>query len=97
MVSTYNLVFKFLTAQGARVLRGHQATGRSCYVTSLYKDAVSETLAIEDLREEKDWMSPVEELTQIILNPEHSDRLVSIGSLLEPGLQGKLIQFCRII
>ena len=73
VVSTYSPVVKFSTPQGAGILRGDQATTWSCYVTSLRNDAVSETLAIEDLREEKDRMSLVEELTQIILDPEHPD------------------------
>ena len=84
VVSTYSLVVKFLTPQGAGILREDQTTARSCYVTSLHKDAISETLAVEDPKVAKDGMSPIEELTQIILDPEHPDRLVSIGSLLEP-------------
>ena len=61
VVSSYSLVIKFLTPQGARILRGDQATTQSCYANSLRKDAVLETLAVEDLREEKDGMRSVEE------------------------------------
>ena len=39
-------------------------------------------LAVEYPREEKDGMSPVEELTQIALDSKSPDRLVSIRSLL---------------
>ena len=34
VVSTYNLVVKFLTPQRAEILRGDQATAQSCYITS---------------------------------------------------------------
>ena len=74
-------------------MKGDQATARSCYVTSLRNGTMLEALTIEDPREEKDGMSPVEELTQVALDPGSSDRLVSIGSLLNPKLQGKLIHF----
>ena len=37
-----------------------------------------------DRREEKNKVIPVEELTQITLDPHTPDRVVSIGSLLEP-------------
>ena len=40
-------------------------------------------------------MSSVEELTQIALDPESPDRLVSIESLLISELQGKLIHFLK--
>ena len=39
-----------------------------------------------DLRGEKEGVSPVEELIQIVLNLQEPDRVVSIGSLLEPSL-----------
>ena len=54
VVSTYSLVVKFPTPQGAEILRGDQATAWSCYVTSLRKDAVSETLAVEESRKGRD-------------------------------------------
>ena len=44
VVSTYNLVIKFPTPQGTEVLKGNQATAKSCYVTSLCRDTVLETL-----------------------------------------------------
>ena len=50
---------------------------------------------MEDPREEKDIMSLVKELTQIALDPKFPDRLVSIGSLLSPELQGRLIPFLK--
>ena len=64
-------------------------------ITSLRRGAVPETLAIKDPREEKDRISLVNELTQIALDPESLDFLISIGSLLSPELQGKLIQFLK--
>ena len=38
-------------------------------------------------------MRPVEELTQIVLDPQEPNRVISIGSLLEPNLQAELARF----
>ena len=97
VMSTYSLVVKFPTPQGTGILKGDQATARSCYVTFLHRDAIPETLTIEeiDLRGQKDRTCPVEELIQIVMDLERPDRSVSIGSLLEPELRGKLTQFLR--
>ena len=95
VVSTHSLIFKFPTPKGTGVLKGDQATARSCYVTSLRRGAVPEALTIEDPREEKDRVSPVKELTQVALDHGSPNCLVSIGSLLNPKLQGKLIQFLQ--
>ena len=97
MVSTYSLVIKFPTPQGAEILRGDQATARSCYITSLCKNVVSVTLNMEEmgLRGEKEGMSPVEELTQLILDPERPDRFISIDSLLKSSQRAGLSQFLR--
>ena len=92
VVSTHSLVVKFPTPQGTKILKGDQATAKSCYVTYLCKGALPETLAVEDPNEEKDGMSPIEELTQIALNPKSPDHFVSIRSLLSPKLQGILVQ-----
>ena len=59
VVSTHRLVVKFPTPQGTGILKGDQATTRSCYVTSLCREAVPETLTVEDLREGKDGMSTI--------------------------------------
>ena len=60
VVSTHKLVIKFPTPQRIKILKGNQATARSCYVTSLHKGAMPEMLAVENPREEKDRMSLVE-------------------------------------
>ena len=88
MVSTYSLVVKFPTPQGAGILRGDQATARSCYVTSLRNNVVAEALNVKEIdpKGENEGVSPVEELTQLVVN---------IGSLLEPGLQAELARFLR--
>ena len=49
VVSTYSLVVKFHTPQGSGILRGDQATARSCYVTSLRKNAMTEALGVEEM------------------------------------------------
>ena len=91
-MSAYSLVVKFLTPRGVEILRGDQATARSCYVSSLRRDTVSEALNIEemDLREEKHRVSLVEELTQMILDSQIPDRVVNVDSLLEPKLRERL-------
>ena len=63
VVSPHSLVGKFPTLQGTKFLKGNQAIARSCYVTSLSKEVVPKMLIVEDPREGKDGMSPVEELT----------------------------------
>ena len=97
VMSTYSLVVKFPTPQGLRILRGDQVMARSCYVSSMRKDAISEALNFKGMnpREEKNRASPVEELTQITLDPCTPDRVVSIGSLLESDLRAELAQFLR--
>ena len=46
-----------------------------------------------DPRKEKDGVSPIEELTQVTLDPHIPDWIVSIGSLLKPELHKEMIQF----
>ena len=58
---------------------------------------MSETLNVEEMdpRGEKEGMSLVEELTQIILDPERPDQFISVSSLLEPEPLAKLTRFLR--
>ena len=49
IVSTYSLVVKFSTPQGAGILKGDQATTLSSYVTSLRKGVVSEALSAGEM------------------------------------------------
>ena len=95
VVSTHDLVIKFPTPHGTGTLKGDQVVARSYYATSLHGEIRLETLTIEDSRDEKDGMSPVEDIVQIVLDPDFPDRLVGIGSLLSPELQEKLVQFLR--
>ena len=62
----------------------------------MYKNATAKALNVQkmDLRGEK-GVSLVEELVQIVLDLHDPDRVVSIGSLLEPDLQTDLIRFLR--
>ena len=95
VVSTHGLVVKFPTPQGTGTLKGDQVVARSCYATSLRLKIKTETLAIEDPRDERDGMSPVEDIVQIILDPRLPDHLVGIGLLLKHDLQKDLVQFLR--
>ena len=62
VVSTHGLVVKFSTPQGTGTLKGDQVVAKSCYATSLCGEIMPETLAIEDPRDEKDGISPVEDI-----------------------------------
>ena len=97
VVLTYSLVVKFPTPQGVGILRGDQVTARSWYVTSRHRNAASKTLNVEevDSRKEKEGVSPVEELTHVIIDPRRPDRFVHIASLHEPEHRVKLTQFFR--
>ena len=97
VVSTYSLVVKFPTPQGTGILRGDQATARSYYVTSLRKNAITKVFGVEEIdpRGDKEGVSPVEELVQIVLDPQEPDRYISIGFLLESGLREDLTRFLR--
>ena len=48
-----------------------------------------------DPRGDEEGVSPVEELVQVILDPQELDRSVSIYSLLEPDQQEDLTLFLR--
>ena len=48
-----------------------------------------------DPRGEKEGVSSVEELIQIVLDPQEPDQVVSIGSLLMSGLQEDFTRFLR--
>ena len=45
---------------------------------------MAEALNVEEIypRGEKEGMNPVEELTQLVLDPQESDRVVSVGSVI---------------
>ena len=49
---------------------------------------MAEALNVKEIdpRREKEGMSMVEEPTQIVLDPQEPDRVISIGSLLELNL-----------
>ena len=95
VVSTHALTVKFLIPQGTGILKGDQVVARCCYPTSLRRETKAKTLAIEDPRDQRDKMSSVEDIVQIVLDPELPDRLVGIGSLLEPELWEDLVRFLR--
>ena len=77
IVSTHALAVKFPTPQITGTLRGDQVVTRSCYATSLRREIRTETLAIEDPRDERDGMTPVKDIVQIVLDrsEEHTSEL----------------------
>ena len=58
---------------------------------------MSKALNVEEIdpRDNKDEVSPMEELSQVPLDSKFSDRYISVGSLLEPELRENLVQFLR--
>ena len=58
---------------------------------------MAEALHVEEIdpRGEKEGMSSVEELTQLVIDPQEPDWVVSICSLLEPDLQAELARFLQ--
>ena len=75
VVSTYSLVVKFPTPHGVGSMQGDQATTRYCYVNSLWRNTVLESLNVEelDLRDDTDRVTLVEELEPVVLDDEFLD------------------------
>ena len=73
IVSTYSLIVKFSTSYGVERMRGDQATTQCCYVNSLWRNAISEFLNMEelDLRDNADQVTLVKKLEPMVLNDEY--------------------------
>ena len=58
---------------------------------------MTEALGVEEMdpRGDKEGVGPMEELVQVVLDPQEPGRTVSIGSLLDPGLREDLARFLR--
>ncbi|CAL8994500.1 unnamed protein product [Prunus brigantina] len=109
-LSPHMLLMKFPTCNGTGSVRGDQLSARTCYATALKSVATKtpvEAVAvqglpngsqpIDDPREESPTplAQPAEELETIVLNEEHPDRCVMIGTALDPNLRGLFIDFLR--
>ncbi|CAL8998086.1 unnamed protein product, partial [Prunus brigantina] len=109
-LSPHMLLMKFPTCNGTGSVRGDQLSARTCYATALKAVATKtpvEAMAvqglpngsqpIDDPREESPTplAQPAEELETIVLNEEHPDRCVMIGTALDPNLRGLFIDFLR--
>ena len=70
VVAMYSLVVKFPTAQGMGMMKWDHATTQSCYVSSLRKTVALEALHVKEMdpMEKNDRVSPIEELTQVVLD-----------------------------
>ena len=88
--STYHLILRFPTPNGVGEIRGDQIAARECYVSSMKIRKPHEALQVEvlDLRDDVaiERREPVEELTPIVLDEEHPDIKVYIGSSLSKDL-----------
>ncbi|CAL8995965.1 unnamed protein product [Prunus brigantina] len=105
-LSPHMLLMKFPTCNGTGAIRGDQLSARTCYATAL-KSLVSPrdnlqglpngSGPIDDPREETPTplAQPAEELETVVLNEEHPDRCVKIGTALDPDLRGLFIDFLR--
>ncbi|CAL9017764.1 unnamed protein product [Prunus brigantina] len=109
-LSPHMLLMKFPTCNGTGTVRGDQLSARTCYATALKSVAdrpPMEAMAvqglpngsgpIDDPREETPTplAQPAEELETVVLNEEHPDRCVKIGTGLDPNLRELFIDFLR--
>ncbi|CAL2257309.1 unnamed protein product [Prunus armeniaca] len=109
-LSPHMLLMKFPTCNGTGAVRGDQLSARTCYATALKLVACKlpmEAMSlqglldgrgpIDDPREEMPTplAQPAEELETVILNEEHPDRCVKIGTALGPDLREQFIDFLR--
>ncbi|CAL9031318.1 unnamed protein product, partial [Prunus brigantina] len=109
-LSPHMLLMKFPTCNGTGAVRGDQLSARTCYATALKSVAdrpPMEAMAvqglpngsrpIDDPREETPTplAQPAEELETVVLNEEHPDRCVKIGTGLDPNLRELFIDFLR--
>ena len=72
VVSTYSLVVKFPTPHEVESIWEDLATAWYCYINSLQRNTVSESLNVEELdpRNNADQATPVEELEPVVLDDE---------------------------
>ena len=99
VTSTYHLILRFPTPNGVGEIRGDQIAARECYVSSMKTRKPHEALQVEVLNPRDDAAieigEPVEELTLVVLDEEHPDRKVYIGSSLSKDLVCQLIYFLK--
>ncbi|CAL9000860.1 unnamed protein product, partial [Prunus brigantina] len=109
-LSPHMLLMKFPTCNGTGAVRGDQLSARTCYATALKSVASKPPMEamsvqglpngrgpIDDPREETPTplAQPAEELETVVLNEEHPDRCVKIGTALDPNLRELFIDFLR--
>ncbi|CAL9013591.1 unnamed protein product, partial [Prunus brigantina] len=82
-LSPHMLLMKFPTCNGTGAIRGDQLSARTCYAIVL-KSETPTPLA-----------QPAEELETVVLNEEHPDRCVKIGTSLGSDLREQFIGFLR--
>ncbi|CAL9019522.1 unnamed protein product, partial [Prunus brigantina] len=88
------LLMKFPTCNGTCAVRGDQLSARTCYATALKSVACKPPM--EAMSETPTPLTqPAEELETVVLNEEHPDRCVKIGTALGPDLREQFIGFLR--
>ena len=97
--STYHLILCFPTPNGVGEIRGDQLAARECYVSSMKTRKPQEALQVEILDPRDDSTiergEPAEKLIPIVLDEDHPDRRVYVGSSLSTELVGPLIDFLK--
>ena len=97
--STYHLILRFPTSNVVGEIRGDQIAASECYVSSMKTRKPHEALQVEVLNPRDDAAiergEPVEELTLVVLDEEHPDGKLYIGSSLSKDLVRHLIDFLK--
>ena len=97
--STYHLILRFPTPNGVGEIRGDQLAARECYVSSMKTRKPQEALQVEILYPRDDSTiergEPTEKLIPIVLDEDHPDKRIYVGSSLSTELVGPLIDFLK--
>ncbi|GAV77012.1 hypothetical protein CFOL_v3_20484 [Cephalotus follicularis] len=99
IVSTRHLLMKFPTRFGVGEARGDQQAARQCYKTAIADRGKEKVLLITNVElrgdVEPERPSPVEDVVQVPLEVDNSERVFQVGSHLGEADQGELITFLR--
>ncbi|CAL2232154.1 unnamed protein product [Prunus armeniaca] len=108
--SPHMLLMKFPTCNGTGGIRGDQLSAQTCYATALKSVACKPPMEAMFVQELPNGSGPIndpreetptplaqltEEMEKIMLNEEHPDRCVKIGTTLNPHLRMQFIDFLR--
>ena len=96
IVSTYHLLVRFPTKNGAGEMRRDRQLARRCFQISTQNNKSKDSLSVDklDQREEEEWGEPAEQLISILMakNPE---QVVWVGSQLSDPKRQQLIELLK--